>query len=67
MHQKKHIVNNNGSLVSQFYILDDTKYKIIATKSTGWSAIDCIDTVLNIKTGKTKDFMRKQLYHFTRR
>ncbi len=62
-----HIVNEDGSLVSRIYTIDNVKYEVIGTKSTGYLAIQAIDTIRNLKTGKIKDIERRDLYAYTRK
>lgn len=61
-----HIINNNGSYVSKFYTLKGNKYEVRGSKSTGHLAIQSIDTIKNIETGKVKEIERKKLYSITR-
>jgi hypothetical protein len=62
-----HIVNNDGSINKKTFILDNKEYKINATRSVGWRAIQAIDTIKNTKTGKTKEINRIKLFLLTRK
>ncbi len=67
MKKNTHIINQDGSVASQEFEMNGKKYKITGTLSTGWKAIQAIDTIKNIKTGTYKDVPRIKLFNVTRK
>jgi hypothetical protein len=48
-------------LNSIFFEVKGIKFKVIATESDGYLAKDCIDTVMNLSSGKIKKIVRRKL------
>lgn len=65
--QDGHIVGSQGEILKTDWRIDGIRYRIICTESTGKKTFDAIETILNLKTKKIKEFTRVQLFNLTRK